>query len=136
MSNVYPVRSESPSRDVITLDNHLDTLLEAAKGSNKALGRINKAYDGLLMQLIKAAKGDVELTKGQFDAIKIILSEQKHLAKIVGELEELIKKVQKVEGTDQPTPQPTHTPLQDTEQQKENTRLMMAKLKQRKGEGE
>ncbi|WP_217564249.1 hypothetical protein [Vibrio cholerae] len=112
MSNVYPVYKSNDNIKA-SLDNHLDTLLEAAKGSNKALGRINKAYDGIMLQLIKACKGEVELTKGQSDAIKIVLNEQKHLSKVVADLEELLKKVQAVEaveGGQQPTTTPNTPP--------------------------
>ncbi|EGQ8257949.1 hypothetical protein ACP75B_15460 [Vibrio cholerae] len=109
MSNVYPVYKSNDNIKA-SLDNHLDTLLEAAKGSNKALGRINKAYDGIMLQLIKACKGEIELTKGQSDAIKIVLNEQKHLSKVVADLEELLKKVQAVEAGQQPTTTPNTPP--------------------------
>lgn len=75
------------------LQNHLDTLLDVATSQDKNLQAINKAYSGLIKSLIAAAQGKEEISKGQLDCIKILLSEHKHLNKIVGEIEELIKKV-------------------------------------------
>ncbi|ELL4667500.1 hypothetical protein Q5V23_001303 [Vibrio fluvialis] len=75
------------------LQNHLDTLLDVASSQDKNLQAINKAYSGLIKSLISTAQGKEEISKAQLDCIKILLAEHKHLNKVVGEIEELIKKV-------------------------------------------
>lgn len=76
-----------------SLQNHLDTLLDVASAQDKNLQAINKAYSGLIKSLIASAQGKEEISKSQLDCIKILLSEHKHLNKVVADIEELIKKV-------------------------------------------
>ncbi|EHH1106134.1 hypothetical protein J7H93_004200 [Vibrio parahaemolyticus] len=76
-----------------SLQNHLDTLLDVASSQDKNLQAINKAYSGLIKSLILSAQGKEEISKSQLDCIKILLSEHKHLNKVVADIEELIKKV-------------------------------------------
>lgn len=86
------------------LQNHLDTLLDVASAQDKNLIAINKAYSGLIKSLIAAAQGKEEISKSQLDCIKILLAEHKHLNKIVGEIEELIKKVRLHQAEDEAAP--------------------------------
>lgn len=96
MSNVLPVVTKQGNTHK-TLQNHLDTLLEAAKSHDKTLKLTTKAYHQLLSLLVDGAKGKQELTKTQIDCIKIVLGEHKHLNKLVSDIEELVKKIRVVD---------------------------------------
>ncbi|HBN6198026.1 hypothetical protein P3553_10480 [Vibrio parahaemolyticus] len=97
-----------------SLQNHLDTLLDVASAQDKNLQAINKAYSGLIKSLIAAAQGKEEISKSQLDCIKILLSEHKHLNKVVADIEELIKKVRIYQDEEEAK----HTPSKSSSKQK------------------
>lgn len=96
-----PIKIPVQSQNLNTLNNHLDTLLDVATAQDKNLKAINKAYSGLIKCLIASAQGKEDITKAQLDCIKILLNEHKHLNKVVGEVEELIKKVREYQAQEQ-----------------------------------
>lgn len=108
-NNLYPVAKFQGNTN--TLQNHLDTLLDVASAQDKNLQAINKAYSGLIKLLIKAAQGKSEedITKTQLDCIKILLSEHKHLNKVVADIEELIKKVRVYQEQEKVAPQDSNS---------------------------